>query len=77
MESLEYLVPFTLTVSATVITLSFLLLGVNALLNAKIDPLKANQARFDNELKEIKAGQAEIKSQLNQLIAALKEKKVI
>ena len=40
------------------------------MLNAKIDPIKENQVRFDGELKEIKA-------KLDQLIAALRDKKVI
>ena len=42
--------------------LALLLTGFNTLLNAKIEPLKDNQARFDSELKEIKA-------KLDQLLA--------
>ena len=73
MESLKKFLPLTGTVSATVITLSFLLLGVNSILNAKIDPIKkdigrleAGQARFERELKEIKADLTEIKRLLTQ-----------
>ena len=69
MGGLKKFVPLVITISATVVTLSFLLLGVNSLLNTKIEPLKDNQARFDNELKEIKTELKEIKSKLDQLIA--------
>ena len=41
--------------------LALLLGGFNSLLNAKIEPLKKNQDRFEAELKEIKA-------KLNQLL---------
>ena len=41
--------------------LALLLGGFNFLLNAKIEPLKKNQDRFETELKEIK-------SKLNQLL---------
>ena len=39
------------------------------LLNAKIEPLKENQARFDDELKELKAGQARFDNELKEIKA--------
>ena len=52
--------------------LSLLLVGFSALLNAKLQPLKENQARFDVELKEVKgelkilkAGQASLEKRLD------------
>ena len=55
MEGLKRNVPLMITMSAIVVTLSFLLLGFNAQLNAKIEPVKENQARFESELKENQA----------------------
>ncbi len=58
-------VPIVLqTAGVVVIVLSFLLVGVNALLNAKIEPLKDNQARIESEQKEIKMEIREIKSEI-------------
>ncbi len=51
-----------ITIIAICAVFSFLFVGFNALLNAKLAPLKENQDRFDAELKEIK-------SKLDQLLA--------
>ncbi len=61
------------TVVVVVITLSFLLVGFNSLLNAKIDPLKNNQKRMESEIKnnqkrmesEIKNNQKRMESEIS------------
>ena len=62
------------TVIAVSAVFSVLLVGINALLNAKIGPLRENQARFDSELKDIKTDLSEIKhafSQMHQTVSQL------
>ena len=51
-----------ITVTAVCAVFSFLFVGFNALLSAKIKPIEENQARFESELREIK-------SKLDQLLA--------
>ena len=53
--------------------LAFLLSGVNALLNAKIEPLKDNQVRLEVEIKEIKSEQKEIMAEQKEIMAEQKE----
>ncbi len=57
-------VPLMITISCVVVTLSFLLVGVNFLLNAKIDPLKQNIAKIEIRMDKLETGQAEIKQLL-------------
>ena len=62
METLTAFVPLFTAGIFFIGFLALLLTGFNSLLNAKIEPLKENQARFDGELKEIKG-------KLDQLLA--------
>ncbi len=56
--------------------LSFLLLGFNALLSAKITPVKENQDRMEAELKENQGRmEAELKKNQGRMEAELKEVK--
>ncbi len=76
METISEL-PLLLTAGIFLLAfLAFLLSGVNALLNAKIEPLKDNQVRMEteikgiqSEIKEIQSEQKEITAKLDQLLA--------
>ena len=77
MENLTLLFQIVVsTVIAVSAVFSVLLVGVNALLNAKLGPIREKLAQHDIELKELKAGQTrfdgelrDIKSKLDQLLA--------
>ena len=68
---MNYLMRLVTIIISTVIAVSaifsFLLVGVNALLNAKIDPIKEKQAHFEIELKDIKISLININSKLDKL----------
>ena len=51
LENLRFFVPICTIIITFTAVLSFLLVGVNALLS----PIKANQTRIETELKEIKS----------------------
>ncbi len=64
MESLEYFVPLLIVISCVVVTLSFLLLGVNAILNLKINPL-------EKRIEGLEAGQAKLEKRMDNIEAKL------
>ncbi len=54
MEFLRKMTPLFTAIIAIMAILSFLLLGVSAMLSAQVTPLKENQARLESEIKIVK-----------------------
>ena len=53
--------------------LALLFTGFNALLNAKLDPLKENQGRFEGRLDNLEAGQAKLEAGQAKLVKDIAE----
>ncbi len=54
--------------------LALLLTGMNTILNAKIEPLKDNQARFDQRLTKLEAGQTKLSADIAEIKQLLSKK---
>ncbi len=71
MEGLDQFVPLMIVMSCVVVTLSFLLLGVNALLNTKIDPIKKDIAKLEAGQAKLESGQAKLEKRMDGIEAKL------
>ena len=66
MESLRNLNPLFTAIIAFTAVLSFLLIGMNSILDAKITPIKENQARMEKQMEQRMDG---IESKLDQILS--------
>ena len=66
MESLRNLSPLFTAIIAFTAVLSFLLVGMNSILDAKIAPIKENQARME---KQMEKRMDRMESKLDQLLS--------
>ncbi len=81
METILSLLPILFSLIAVLLTggvfllafQAFLLKGVNAMLSAKIEPLKDNQVRIEAEVKEMKAEVKEIQTEVKEITIKLNQ----